>query len=654
MSLPSKRFIITSCITLAVVIPGIGLWRREVVAKRSKISIKTIQQGVGDGDFVSARSALQGLADPVQRREKEREIRTAELQHALEVRDTGLIRMAMGNEGGDWMDPKIVESADLELAREAVHARDFASYDACASKWKGKSAAPGRWLLLEADQLLAHKLPEDALKLLKGTRLPGAEDALRLVRIALLESKEPWKAMTTIDEGLIADPRNADLLSFRAQIEEAAGRMADARLDYVAAVLSERRNPLYRDILANFYLRTGDTSAAAETWRDAALDTGLGVYAFKSWFWSRMSGARLTPPVSMCREKNWREIVAKLSETGDDRFWSESLDAAISTIRGGGRRPEVAWLKVLEAIRTNDIQGARKQLESGFPRDADQLCPGLVPRLLAHLAAVDGGDARTAIAGRAIPEPAAGAHPMLEEFATWARNPGKTPANARFESWLAQPQSVVGILMASGWPGAALIAGKGEHLRPAGQWPEWFDYGYAKSILGRDGKESARAWLEGLPSRGTAAELLLGEIQLTSGATEQGLERLRTIASTGSMHAARAAWTLALAELDRGKPAAAREIVRNDPALAGSVQGSEILARAALAEGSKDETLRIYQELGEKSADAMIYLSKEAFAAGDFEDARKWTGALARRFPEQPAFRKNLLKIDETDPSRKP
>jgi hypothetical protein len=73
---------------------------------------------------------------------------------------------------------------------------------------------------------------------------------------------------------------------------------------------------------------------------------------------------------------------------------------------------------------------------------------------------------------------------------------------------------------------------------------------------------------------------------------------------------------------------------------------------AALALGDRKESVRIYEKLGDQSADAMIFLSKEAFAAGDFADARKWTATLARRFPEQPEFRKNLIKIDEAEAAK--
>jgi tetratricopeptide (TPR) repeat protein len=198
------------------------------------------------------------------------------------------------------------------------------------------------------------------------------------------------------------------------------------------------------------------------------------------------------------------------------------------------------------------------------------------------------------------------------------------------------------------------MVGHAEQLVADPDAPEWFDYGYAKSLLLRDGKEPARKWLESLPTRSIAAELLLGELRLTSGAVEQGLATLGKIAAGESPHAGRAAWTLALAELDRGNSAKARQITLAAPALASSVPGKELLARIALAEGDRTETLRIYQELGDQSADAMIFLSKEAFAGGDFEQARKWTGKLAQRFPEQPEFRQNLIKIDQAEKPKTP
>lgn len=649
-----KKVFIAAGLVLAVMALCLGLWRKAVVAKRASLALAAIEKGVATADFVTARAALPGLADHAMHETKEREIRVGELKSALSIRDTGLMRLALGSDGASWMDAGLREAADLELAREAMQAHDDKIYQELVGKWQSKSSNGGLWVLLEADRLLARKLPDEARELLKNAQLSGVQDAQRHARLALLQAKEPWKAIEVIDEGLKADPRNADLLSFRAQIEETGGRLEDARLDYVAAVLCAGKNPLHRDQLANFYLRRGDLSAAAETWREAAAETYLGVYALKSWFWSRVGGVRLRQPLPVCRQQGWRDFIAALVNTPDDVFWSDALDAEMAAIRGGNERPEVLWLRMLEALRKGDHGTARKQLENGFSHAAEALWPDLSLRLLAHLTARAGQDPRLPMASHDLPTPPDDAHPFVTNFSSWAKRKGDAASDARMTEWLARPSAAVGILFASGWAGAAVMVGHGDKLVAEVDAPEWFDYGYARSLLQRDGKGPARQWLAAQTARSSAAELLFGELLLTSGALEQGLARLQSLASGNSPLASRAAWTLALTELDRGNSAKARQITLGSSALAASVQGKELLARAALAEGSRPETLRIYQELGDQSTDAMIFMSKEAFAAGDFEQARKWTLLLAKRFPEQPKFRENLIAIDAAAAKKKP
>ena len=347
-----KRACIIAGLVLAVVALCLGLWRKVVVAKRATVALAAIQSGVAGGDFVAARAALPSIADPGMREAMEREIRLGELKSALATRDTGLMRLALGSDGANWINPGLREAADVELAREAMQARDDTGYQVFVEKWAAKSGHAGQWTLLEADRLLARKLPDDARELLRNAQLSGVADAQRHARLALLEAKEPWKAMGTIDEGLKADPRNADLLSFRAQIEEAAGRLDEARLDYVAAVLCGGNNPLHRDQLGGFYLRVGNLAAAAETWREAAAETHLGVYALKGWFWARVGGTPLSQPLPSCHQQGWSNLITALAATPDNVFWSASLDAELAAIRGASERPEVLWLRLLEALRS--------------------------------------------------------------------------------------------------------------------------------------------------------------------------------------------------------------------------------------------------------------------------------------------------------------
>lgn len=632
---------------LGLLAGALGFWRHSVIKKRAAWADETLVQALETRDFVTAKSALTAIPDPVERAAKEIEIRAGELSDAIKRRDGGVIRQATLSTAAVELSPELLEQADLVLAREALWNRDFETGTSLTERWKGRSAFPGRWTLLSADLLLARGENEQARKLLEAAELLGEESSLRYARLALIDFREPWKAMESIDEGLRAAPKNAELLSFRAQIQEAAGRVADARLDYVAAVLSEPASPLYRDVLANFQLRTGEPSNAADSWRDAAQATGLGIYAFKAWFWSKICGIPLSRPLPEINQAGWKEVMEEVGNLPDGAFTTIKLNHAIAGIRGPPQRPEAVWLDVLEAIRKADWKSATEQLDLGFPQSAQAMAPGLATRLLANLAAVSGGSPQVALAGRDLPGLSPEAHPFLREFDDWKRS--NSTEDDSFSRWLANPASLVATLFAHGWHGAALDVAGGANLAPVSDAPAWFDFGYARCLLVREGPAAARRWLESLPVLTAAAELTLAEILLTGGDMELGMEKLATLAVTESPHAGRAAWTLALAELDRSNTAEARRWVEASPELRASVSGKEILARAALAEGNLDETLRIYGELGEESVDAMIYLSKQAFAQKDWQQARKWTGALARRFPAEPQFRKNLLRIDQAE-----
>lgn len=627
-------------------------WRDSVTKKRAQTSAVVIAEAVAAGDFTSARSALPGLIDPSVRASKDLEITTAEVQSALKVRDTEALRRATESAAAAKLAPALLEAADLELARTAMWEGDFPRCEELIARWKNSAVSPGRWTLLRADLLLARREPEQAREFLETAKLTGADDALRHARLALFQAREPWKAMDSLDSGLRSDPRNADLLSFRAQIEEAAGRIADARLDYVAAVLGEPGNPLHRDVLANFQLRIGEPSNAAETWRDAAEVTGLGLYAFKAWFWSRMCGVPLGKSLPVIQQEGWRDLIPELAKMPGAAFWSSSLDIPLSKILGANSRPEIEWLRVLEKTRKKEWSAARVMLENGFSREAGRLAPGLASRLGANLAALAGTDPRVALAGRETAPITEDAHPFLKEFESWRKQSAvEDPA---FVKWLADPASVAATLFAHGWHGAAVDVGGGPELALRTPPPEWFDFGYTRCLLVRDGSKAAMTWLKTLAKRSPAAELSFAEILIAEGETAAGFTILEALASGPSPQASRASWTLALAELDRGQLVQARQRVNACKELETTPPGREILARIALTEGKPDDALAIYQKLGTQSVDAMIYLSKHAFAGKNWEDARKWTGELARRFPAEPQFRKNLLKIDEAQASGKP
>ncbi len=647
MKKPVFRMISLMLSVVVLLAGGLWFWRQSVLKQREAWSATTLTRAIEERDFVTAKSALIAIPDTKERAAREMEIRSAELRDGIARRDAGVIRQATADDSSTGLPPDLLEQADLVLAREALWTRNQEQCELLVNRWSGKAAFAGRWTLLTADLMLSLGNKDQAREFLEAAELSGEEDTLRHARLALIHAKEPWQAMAAIDEGLRTNPRSGELLSFRAQIQEAAGRFADARLDYVAAVLSEPANPLHRDVLANFQLRMGEPSNAADTWGDAAEATNLGLYAFKAWFWSRICGVPLARPLPEVKQAGWKEVMQAINHLPDRAFMSAALDHEISEIGGLSERPEVLWLKALDALCKADWKTATSRLETGFPNAAEAMAPGLVTRLLVNLAAVSGGDPRVALAGRDLPSLQPEPHPFLKEFDQWKRS--SPQQDDSFSRWLAKPASLAATLFAHGWHGAALDVAGGAGLAPVDDAPDWFDFGYSRCLLVRDGAPTARRWLESLPELSAAAELTYAEILLTGGEAELGMKRLAILATSQSPHAGRAAWSLALAELDRGKTTEAVRWVEGCPELLASVRGKEILARAALSDGAVEKALSIYRELGEESADAMIYLSKQAFAKKDWQEARKWTGELARRFPNEPQFRKNLLSIDAAE-----
>lgn len=643
-------FIVLVLITALLGLASAGLlWRRSVVARQGSIAAHLIDQALKVGDFVTARSALKRVVDTGSRDPLEKRILLAEMDHGLKVRDTELLQMVLGNPSSADFPMETKERAALVLARQAVRDGNEESYRQWSESWAGKGAQKAQWFLLSCDQLLATGKRDEAKAMLMTGTFSGRDEACRLGRLALLEAGDPAQAYHLIELGLKEDSGNADLHSFRGQIMEATGRTDQAIVDYRQAVASEPDNPLHRDALANFHRRQGDLHAAVEAWKEAAAGSGLGVYGFKAWFWARMAGLPLdgAPPDS--NQRGWVEVVSALRSQEGSVFLTDGLTVALQRAAGPMKRPELEWLAVLESIRKGDRERALAGVSDSFSAEARQLWPGLAQRLQACLSGGAGKDPRQALAGKMKPEQAVDEHSFVREFSRWASLEMDAGESARFEDWLRSPDAVTGTLLASGWLGAALDVSGGSRFEPRAGSPEWLVFGYAKALQQREGAKVACDWLDHTGHSAPASDLLFGELCLADGRKEAGMAALSSVSEGGSIHASRALWTLAMMALDRGDAEEACRIVRKDQDFAEGPQGIEILARASILKDDRSEAARLYRSIAGQSMDALLFLSKEAFAAGDLKEADKWTDMLVSRYPSEPAFRDNLRKIRELE-----
>ena len=85
------------------------------------------------------------------------------------------------------------------------------------------------------------------------------------------------------------------------------------------------------------------------------------------------------------------------------------------------------------------------------------------------------------------------------------------------------------------------------------------------------------------------------------------------------------------------------------PDWAETVAGAEIAARAALVAGQIEQAKQIYIDIQDESTESKLFLSRLAFQAKDWEQARELTEALIQSNPDEPAFYANLQAINEAE-----
>ena len=196
--------------------------------------------------------------------------------------------------------------------------------------------------------------------------------------------------------------------------------------------------------------------------------------------------------------------------------------------------------------------------------------------------------------------------------------------------------------LAAGWIEAALQLHRLSVI-PDG-FPDWVAYGVTQALRFGRGNEKALAFAsKQKPS--PALDVLIGELLLAEGKTDQALKRLNALATKDSDVGFRAAWLWCLTQIERGKLEQARRMVQTQPRLRDSTTGKELLARIALLEGNNDEADQLYAALEKASPEAKVHLARRAFAQKNWAEAKRLTEELVLQFPDNMQFRANLRAI---------
>jgi tetratricopeptide (TPR) repeat protein len=635
-------WVIGSAASVGLLAAGVVFWRDHVARKSEERAFAVAEARLREGQAAAALAIVDHRPPAVGKLD----------WNDLELRALAGARHLPRLLAGYERDPERVgrnEDAVLLIARAHLHARKTEAFEALRQSWRGREQQPERWTLLDADGLLLAGKPRDAERVLAARTFPTNVEPQRLARLAVLQApRDPNAAWAQLERASDLDPRNPDIRSFRAQLLEAAGLIPAARVEYVAAHVADPGNPLLRDQLAEFYTRQGSADLALQTWRAALGATPTDFIGLKLAFWSRV-----VDPAAGKGGTNLTGLAGPLAPlarlVGDlpaDRFLDTNQLAQVpGAARLARERREVFWLQVLESLRTGDETNAMQLLHGARPA-AVALAPDLAPALQVMLAV----RLNQSLPPVAWPAGAAATnrHQFLAQLAAYsgARRAGRTASLPPETLALVQgPQAWTAACLAAGWREAALVF-RGTGTGP-GRSPEWFTYGVAQCLRYNRTPAAALAFLGGGAATSPALDLLGAELEITAGQAAKGLDRLTRLATADSEVGYRAAWLLALARLENGQTAVAGSVVEQQPRLARSVTGTEILARVALAEGRTNDTTRLYRSIEQNSVEAQAWLARADLAAGDFQSAERRTLAIRSAVPDSMTARANQLKVAE-------
>ncbi len=557
-------------------------------------------------------------------------------------------------------------------------------YTHLRDSWKGKETRPAAWFVLDADKILVDGDRQAAIKLLNSQSFEGSDDVPRLVRLAFLNVEEnPRMSWEYLTEAYQKDPKNVIVRSYRARLLEAVNKSALALSEYVAAASIEPKNAALRDQLAEFYRRHGRYKLALKVWEDALTFQNSDSLWVKEWFWGRMA----TPVDFKWDEKKvpageLQPFVDYLLSLTAEQYWDSSKFEALSNANQYLQTQQSSfWLRLVQNLKDSQDDKAWEliQYNSFNPVSWSPELETMIKRILAYRKTgslilaeeakkphgLDEEDtpkqtltpaATTPIATQTPtkgPDDQEGAaatqttsqHPFYIQLQNLAKSEQKGEKDVVPESLkklLTGKDAFTAAFLAAGWLEAALALNSAKVLPDDS--PEWFSYGLTQAIRFNRGTMPALEFATKQKPT-PALNMLIGELLISSGSPDAGLEKLLALANQNDDIGFRAAWLVTLLYIERQQFDKAIEMIQSHPALAQNVIGREALARIALLQGKIEEADQQYSALEAESWEAKSYLARKAYEDKNFKRAKELTEALLIEFPNNILIQKNYQKI---------
>ena len=545
------------------------------------------------------------------------------------------------------------ETATLQVARAILHTGNFEAFDKLRAEWKGRESALASWFELEVDALLLRGRREDAIALLNSRTFPGGADCGRLARLALVNTPANLKAAWQyLDQAAKLDPRNSEVRLFRGQILEGVGKRVEAQVEFQAAFAANTNSSYFRDQLGEFFRRNGSYDYAVVTWAGGLPNPqSTDLIWLRAVFWTKVTRtikfdlAAGKPPFGPNQP-----FVQYLLALRPNLFWDEAAFEKIPEARRYDQQlQETFWLRLLDLLANEKEEEAMKLLEFNRFRTKSWQ-PELESAVLRVLGYRKSGEMKLPVGVNiALSDaPPKSRHQLLEQIDSVTKDPNqKLPED--LDRLLRGKNAFTAVFLAAGWAGAALGLPHDEVI-PDGL-PEWLAYGLTQATRFNKGNAPALAFATRQKSSPTL-ELLTGEILASDGKFDEALRKLSPLATLDSDVGMRAASYTAQIHVQRKQYTEARVAIETLPRLKQSVVGQEMLAHLALLQNKADEAAAIYAAIEDQSDEAKSFLAQRAFLEKNWARARRLTGDLVKKHPENAQFRANLAAIEKAEAGR--
>ncbi|HHO76654.1 MAG TPA: hypothetical protein ENN05_09530 [Deltaproteobacteria bacterium] len=537
------------------------------------------------------------------------------------------------------------EEASILVERALLKTQNMELFHELRNLWRSHEQRPELWLALDVDALLSQGEKDKALALLNSRQFEGPADCGRLVRLAILKAGDNLAdSWSLLEKAYLADPRNPDVRSFRAQILEYTGKMTQARVEYVAAHLAEPDNPILRDQLAEYYRRQGNYRLALKTWADGLNEHSLDFFWLKTIFWSRITHPFVIDrPSPALADGDLVPLITYLFDLPPDMFWDDySLGDNPRVSRLLDTRQEIYWLRLIQALKDGSETRAMDLLKAS-PHKRSSYHPDLERALEIVLVYRRWGVIVNPVEGETPVLHKQGRHQffqLLNRLTQADSKPSKiNPIPDNIEALLKSDEAFAAVFLAGGWIEAALAL----HKLPLipDDFPDWVSYGLTQAMRYNRGNKAAIEF-SAMQKSNESLNLLTAEIMLAENDLDEAIRRLSALTEYKTDIGLRASWLLSLAYLNNGNPDKSKHIIDDHADLASSIAGKELLGRIALSKDNTAEADRIYGSVANDSLEAKAYLARKAYQKKDWENARALTEELLMHFPDRLQLRQNL------------